>query len=104
MKDAHTYSSFYRAYKSVTLQKAVNAFGDTFIKSPGFAAAAEILIKLRRLGARIDEIPMVLKYDERAGSSKMNVWKTILEYLVLLSRETAVEVAHRPGRTDRRIP
>ncbi len=91
----HTYSSFFRAYRSDILLKSINQYGDKFIQSDGFTVAAEILFKLRRLDARMDEIPMFLQFDERKGKSKMKVGRTIMEYITFLSREIKEELLYR---------
>ncbi|MBM2841091.1 MAG: hypothetical protein HW412_1619 [Bacteroidetes bacterium] len=98
IRNCHTYSSFYRAYRSDVLRRGIFRYGDRFIQSNGFTVAAEILFKLRRLGANMDEIPMVLHFDERKGKSKMKVWKTIMEYISFLSREIKEELFSRLGR------
>lgn len=99
IKRCHTYSSFYRAYRSAVLRQAVTRFGNRFIQSEGFTVAAEILIKLRRLGVTMDELPMILQFDERKGSSKMKVWKTVLDYLSFLSGEAVAEIRFRLGES-----
>jgi dolichol-phosphate mannosyltransferase len=98
IRNCHTYSSFYRAYRNEVLRRGISRFGDRFIQSNGFTVAAEILFKLRRLGANMDEIPMVLQFDERKGKSKMKVWRTIIEYIFFLSREVKEELVSRVGR------
>ena len=97
IKHCHTYSSFYRAYRSDVLREAVSRYGDGFIETNGFTVAAEILFKLRRLGVKMDEIPMVLQYDERKGKSKMKVWRTIMDYISFLVREVKQEIQFRFG-------
>jgi len=47
---------------------------------------AEILIKLRAVGIRVAEVPLVLRYDLKTGPSKMKVLRTVLRYFVLISR------------------
>lgn len=91
----HTYSSFYRAYRSGILRKAMSRFGESFIVTRGFTSAAEILLKLRRVGAVMDEIPMVLRFSQRNGHSKMKVMATIIDYLRFLSREVGLEARHK---------
>ncbi len=87
IKQCHTYSSFYRAYKGKVLRQALAHFGDEFIQSHGFTVAAEILFQLRRLGAVMDEVPAILQFGERVGKSNMRVWKTIRDYILFLTRE-----------------
>lgn len=99
IRKCHTYSSFYRAYRTDVLRQASYRYRDRFIQSDGFTVAAEILFKLRRLQVRMDEIPTALQFDERKGKSKMNVWKTILDYIVFLLREVREEILFRVWRT-----
>lgn len=97
IRHCHTYSSFYRAYSSSVLKRAMAHYGDQFIQSHGFTVAAEILFQLRRLGAVIDEIPATLRFGERAGKSKMKVGRTINDYVTFLFREVKKEMAFRRG-------
>ena len=46
----------------------------------------EILLKLSQLGAIMTEVPLILRYDHKPGSSKMNVGKTIRQTLALALR------------------
>jgi dolichol-phosphate mannosyltransferase len=98
IRRCHTYSSFYRAYRSDVLRQAVSRYGEQFIQSDGFTVAAEILFKLRRLRANIDEVPMVLQFDERKGKSKLKVWKTIMDYISFLSHEVKEEILFQVWR------
>jgi dolichol-phosphate mannosyltransferase len=50
---------------------------------------AEILVRLSRQKLKISEVPMVLRYDQKGGASKMNVGKTILTTLKLMVRMRA---------------
>jgi dolichol-phosphate mannosyltransferase len=98
---AHTYSSFYRAYRSKVIRRAMDTFGVKFIESSGYTVAAEILFKLRRLGVTMDEVPMSLTFGERKGKSKMKVWATIVDYLQFLIREVRHEILHRSVKQER---
>ena len=44
------------------------------------------LLKLRGRGLRFGEVPLVLRYDEKGSASKMNVWRTTWQTLLLLLR------------------
>lgn len=80
------YSSGFRAYRAGLLLKAFTKWQDQFISQPGFACMVEILLKLSRLGAIMNEVPLVLRYDRRPGNSKMDVGKTIQQTLALALR------------------
>lgn len=75
------YTSGYRAYRLSALKKARGHYGPDWIESTGFTVPMEVLLKLRRLGVAVKEIPLVLRYDLKDGVSKMKVWKTIMAYL-----------------------
>ena len=86
-KSIKTFSSFYRCYKSEILSRAYAVYGENFIREKGFVCAVEIFLKLQRLGARMEEVSMVLKCDKREGKSKMKVIRTILSYMKLMLKE-----------------
>ncbi len=56
--EATTVSSFFRVYRASALRAAHVTYGDRLIREPGFACKAEILAKLARLGAHIEEVPV----------------------------------------------
>ncbi len=80
------YSCNYRVYRASIIRKAVRHFGRNFIRLPhlGFVAAPETLFKLRMMGARITEVPFVLRYDQKPTPSKNNSLRTIRGYLELI--------------------
>jgi dolichol-phosphate mannosyltransferase len=83
---ATTVSSFFRVYRASALRAAHTTYGDRLIREPGFACKAEILAKLARLGAHIEEVPVGLDSTRRAGKSKMPILRTILAYWRMLAR------------------
>jgi dolichol-phosphate mannosyltransferase len=84
--EAKTVSSFFRVYRASLLKDASEHFGNQLIREPGFACKAELLSKLARLGARIDEVPVALDTSRRVGESKMPIVKTILAYWRMMAR------------------
>ncbi len=74
----------YRAYRASVLKAAVRRYRQEFIDEEGFQCMVDILLKLRRMNLRFDEVPLVLRYDLKAGKSKMKVARTIFKTLVLL--------------------
>lgn len=80
------YTCGFRAYRVSVLRRAVDRYGERFIESQGFAASAEILLKLRALCPVVHEIPIVLRYDLKRGRSKLFPLRTILQYLRMLVR------------------
>lgn len=81
------YSCGYRAYRAELLQKALADQGERLFAQDGFACMVGILIHLSRAGAVIGEVPLVLRYDQKLGESKMKVGRTVLRTLGLLVRE-----------------
>jgi len=86
IKGARDYTCGYRIYSGALLQRAVATYGDRLVEEQGFTCMAEILIKMARLGARVSEVPLVLRYDLKQGASKMKVGRTIRRYFVLIAR------------------
>lgn len=81
------YSCGFRAYRAEVLRHAQAAYGERFITERGFAATAEILFQLARLGnVRFGEVPFTLRYDRKPTATKMPVAKTIRETLAVAWR------------------
>jgi dolichol-phosphate mannosyltransferase len=78
------YSCGFRAYRASMLQRALAAYGSRFIESAGFVVMSELLVKLAPFKPRITEIPLDLRYDRKAGASKMPTGRTIAGYLQLM--------------------
>jgi dolichol-phosphate mannosyltransferase len=69
----------FRAYRASVLQQAF--CNGSVVTERGFASMAEILLKLRKLGARMCEVPMTLRYDRKAGRSKNKIMDTVMRTL-----------------------
>ncbi len=80
------YTSGYRAYRAAALRRAFEAHGDAFVGERGFSCMSDILLKLRAQGCMFGEVPLRLRYDQKGGASKMQVFKTIWLTLKLLAR------------------
>ena len=74
----------FRAYRAGVLQEAFRTYGDEFVGQSGFSCMVDILLKLRRLGAIMSEVPLILRYDQKFGASKMMVMKTTFETVRLV--------------------
>jgi dolichol-phosphate mannosyltransferase len=83
---ARDYSCGYRAYRAGLLREAFERFGNTLFAERGFACMVDILIKLHLVGAIVNEVPMILRYDRKPGATKMPVKKTIVQTFRLLGR------------------
>lgn len=67
------YTCGYRGYRVGLLQQALSTYGGHLVREPGFACMVELLLKLNRMGARMCEVPLALRYDLKQGASKMDV-------------------------------
>lgn len=86
VKGARDYTCGYRMYRVSVLRNAAKAWGDKLVEEAGFTCMAEVLLKLGRGGARVAEVPLVLRYDLKEGASKMKVGRTIARYFALSSK------------------
>lgn len=78
------YSCGYRAYRGDLLRKAYLTYKDQLIESKGFTCMVELLVKLSAFKPKVAEVPLVLRYDQKEGKSKMKIIKTIWQYLTLI--------------------
>lgn len=85
-KGVRDYTSGYRAYRASVIQEAFVKYGDDFVAEKGFSCMADVLLKLRKNGAMFGEAPLRLRYDQKGGDSKMQVFKTIWLTLKMLFR------------------
>ncbi len=83
-KGVKDYTCGYRAYRAGFLCKAFTLWGDSFINQPGFSCQVDIILKLRKMGAIINEVPLILRYDQKKGTSKMDVRSNIIDTLKLI--------------------
>ncbi len=86
IRGVREYSCNYRVFGGRILRKAFEFYGNKFIGLPhlGFVATPEILIKMRKIGAKITESPFVLRYDQKTTPSKNNSLRTIRGYFALI--------------------
>ena len=80
------FTSGYRAYRAGLLRRAFDTYGKDLVAESGFACMIDILLKLRSLGAIMNERPLILRYDFKYGISKMKVARTAGNTLALLAR------------------
>jgi dolichol-phosphate mannosyltransferase len=80
------FTSGFRAYRVAVLERATLHWGERLIEERGFACMVELLLKLRHCDPLITEVPLLLRYDRKAGASKLAVGRTVCQYLVLLVR------------------
>ncbi len=84
------YTCGFRAYRFSAMDKASKYYGDKFVSEKGFSCMVDVLLKMRRFDFVMGEVAMLLRYDQKAGPSKMKVAKTSLQTLKLLFRRRFV--------------
>lgn len=74
----------WRLYTYEFLERYARAYPFLF-RARGFAAQTELLLRASRLGPppKVGEVGVVIRYDRKAGRSKMRLLKTAWEYLRL---------------------
>lgn len=97
------YSCGYRAYRGEALRRLISTYGDNFLREHGFSCMVELLINLKRIDARIVEVPLVLRYDLKEGASKMRIWRTLSRYLVVVWRGRLALKWHDEAAADREL-
>ncbi len=80
------YTCGYRAYRASCLQEAFGRYEAAFISTTGFTCMVDILLRLRTMDLVMVEVPLILRYDRKAGASKMHVGKTVRDTLALMWR------------------
>ena len=83
---ARDFTCGYRAYRVGLLRRGQALYGRHFLNQAGFSVMVDILLKLRRHARRIEEVPLILRYDRKRGPSKMRVLRTIGTTLRRLGR------------------
>lgn len=85
------YTCGFRAYRTEALAATMAKYGDDFVSEKGFSCMVDVLLKMRKTklggGAIVmGEAPMILRYDQKGGASKMQVLRTIRQTLSLIVR------------------
>lgn len=84
IRGVRDYTCGYRAYRAALLKKAFRVYGDALVRKRGFQCMSELLIRLNALSPVITEVPMILRYDNKKGDSKMRVVQTVVGTLKLM--------------------
>jgi len=90
------YTSGYRAFKAAAIKKAFDKYKTNLIEESGFTATVELLLKLRSIGARMSEVPLVLRYDFKKGKSKLKIVRTVFRYLYIIVKFSLSEKPENP--------
>jgi dolichol-phosphate mannosyltransferase len=94
LEGVRDYSSGFRAYSGEILRRLVEQHGaEGLVEEQGFACMLEVLLKAGALGARMSEVPLVLRYDRKRGASKMRILRTVRRYGALM-RHPKVRYRH----------
>lgn len=83
---ARDYTCGFRAYNLQTLRTLLDKYGNNIVRENGFSCMLELLLNFRRLNAKVEEVPLILRYDLKQGASKMRVIRTARRYVVTLYR------------------
>ena len=78
------YTCGYRAYRTNVLRDSMAYYGDQWVTEKGFSCMVDVLLKMRRFNYVMGEVPMLLRYDQKEGASKMKVLQTIGQTIKLL--------------------
>jgi dolichol-phosphate mannosyltransferase len=85
IRNVKDYTCGFRAYDTSLIKRAFQFYKERFIEQAGFQCMAEIIIKLNRIpNTLFYEVPMILRYDNKGGESKMQVMKTVIGTLKML--------------------
>lgn len=86
-RNVRDYSTGFRLYDSNLLKRMAQVYGENkLVEESGFVCMLEVMLKLRAIGAKATEIPYTLRYDLKAGVSKLRIWKTLKRYLIVVGR------------------
>lgn len=86
IKGVRDYTCGYRAYRYELLREGTEFYGKNFVSEQGFSCMVDVLLKLRRFRPIMGEAPLVLRYDQKGGVSKMRVLRTVWQTLKLIAR------------------
>lgn len=86
IRGVRDYTCGYRAYRHELLRQGVDYYGEKFISEQGFSCMVDVLLKLRRFRPVMGEAPLVLRYDQKGGVSKMRIARTVVQTLRLMAR------------------
>ena len=77
------YTCGYRLYRREIIVKALNKYSDNLIQMKTFSCMMELLYKLHLCGCKFGEVPFTLRYDDKGGTSKMKILRTVYDSLTV---------------------
>ena len=80
------YTCGYRIYTYDIINKLVHKYGSHPVVEKSFACMMELLYKLFLSGARFSEVGFELRYDNKKGTSKMKIMKTMRKSIITAFR------------------
>lgn len=84
--EVRDFTSGYRAYRSSVLKSVIDSRdGVPQLAEKGFVAGLELLSHVRATGARVTEVPLVLRYDRKLSASRMKIAVTSRDVLRLVA-------------------
>jgi dolichol-phosphate mannosyltransferase len=83
IRGIHTFSSFFRVYRTEAISDLQKSFGDRIIYVTGFEGIVELLAKIIYLQQSLSEVPLQLDWSLRKGKSKLKIVRTSLGYFRL---------------------
>lgn len=92
MPGVRDYTCAFRAFRASLLRDGVKRWG-SLVTEDGFASSVEWLQRLAFLSPRVQEVPLLLRYDRKPTPSKMKIFSTILRTLGLLRRLRRLRVS-----------
>lgn len=78
------YTCGFRLCRVAIIKQAFEVYGARFCDRPGFECTADILLRLAKLGATFQEVPMVLNYAAKRSFSSMRIGRTVRKTLGLM--------------------
>ncbi|BBM87580.1 glycosyltransferase [Candidatus Uabimicrobium amorphum] len=85
-KNVRDFTCGYRAYRCSSLKELIDKYNGEFVSQQGFSCMVEILLHLRKQGAKMREVALDLRYDRKPSASKLKIFKTIFETLEVMWR------------------
>lgn len=85
-KNVRDYSTGFRCYRASVLNRVAAHYDGRLIEESGFVCQLELLLKMRTIRSKAEEIPYVLRYDLKEGASKLRIWRTVKRYFAVLGK------------------
>jgi dolichol-phosphate mannosyltransferase len=83
MEGVKDYTCGYRAYRAILIQRLFKKYGTKLTSERGFSCMVDILLRLREEDPIVVEVPLILRYDLKPTLSKMRVFTTIRDSILL---------------------